>query len=47
MLPYGKYVVKETYTPNDYETATDFTFTISQDESEIKIMLKNIKNSCK
>lgn len=36
MLPYGKYVVKETYTPNDYETATDFTFTISQDESEIK-----------
>ena len=36
MLPYGKYVVKETYTPNDYETATDFTFTISQDKSEIK-----------
>lgn len=36
MLPYGKYVVKETNTPKDYETATDFTFSITQDESEIK-----------
>ena len=36
MLPYGKYVVKETVTPQDYETAADFTFSITQDESEIK-----------
>ena len=36
MLPYGKYVVKETSTPKDYETATDFTFSITEDESEIK-----------
>ena len=36
MLPYGKYVVKETVTPKDYETAEDFTFSITQDESEIK-----------
>ena len=35
-LPYGKYYVKETFTPQDFETASDFTFTISQDESEIK-----------
>ncbi len=36
MLPYGKYIVKETVTPKDYETAVDFTFLITQDESEIK-----------
>ena len=36
MLPYGKYIVKETVSPQDYETATDFTFSITQDESEIK-----------
>lgn len=36
MLPYGKYIVKETVTPQDYETATDFTFSITQDSSEIK-----------
>ena len=34
-LPYGKYYVKETATPKDFETAVDFTFTISQDKSEI------------
>ena len=36
MLPYGKYIVKETATPKDYETAVDFTFSITQDDSEIK-----------
>lgn len=36
MLPYGKYIVKETRTPQDYESATDFTFSITQDDSEIK-----------
>lgn len=36
MLPYGKYIVKETVTPKDYETAFDFTFSITQDDSEIK-----------
>lgn len=35
-LPYGKYIVKETATPKDYETAEDFTFSITQDDSEIK-----------
>lgn len=35
-LPYGKYVVKETKTPKDYESASDFYFSITQDESEIK-----------
>ena len=34
-LPYGKYIVKETFTPQDYETAVDFTFSITHDESEI------------
>ena len=36
MLPYGKYIVKETLTPQDYETAVDFTFSITHDNSEIK-----------
>ena len=36
MLPYGKYIVKETVSSQDYETAADFTFSITQDESEIK-----------
>ena len=42
MLPYGKYIVKETNTPQDYETASDFTFSITQDESEIKENSKKI-----
>ena len=43
-LPYGKYVVKETKTPTDYETAVDFTFSITDDESEIKEIAKKTKH---
>ena len=43
-LPYGKYIVKETKTPIDYETAVDFTFSITDDESEIKEIAKKIKH---
>ncbi len=43
-LPYGKYIVKETKTPTDYETAVDFTFSITDDESEIKEIAKKIKH---
>ena len=43
-LPYGKYIVKETKTPADYETAVDFTFSITDDESEIKEIAKKTKH---
>lgn len=43
-LPYGKYIVKETKTPIDYETAVDFTFSITDDESEIKEVAKKTKH---
>lgn len=43
-LPYGKYIVKETKTPTDYESAIDFTFSITQDESEIKEIAKKTKH---
>ncbi|MGN1270257.1 MAG: SpaA isopeptide-forming pilin-related protein [Clostridia bacterium] len=43
-LPYGKYIVKETRTPTDYETAADFTFSIANDESEIKEIAKKTKH---
>ena len=43
-LPYGKYIVKETNTPKDFYTADDFTFSITQDESEIKEVAKKVKN---
>ena len=43
-LPYGKYIVKETKTPTDYETATDFTFSITNDETEINEVAKKIKH---
>lgn len=43
-LPYGKYIVKETKTPTDYETAVDFTFSITDDESEIKEIAKKTKH---
>lgn len=33
-LPYGKYLVKETKTPQDYMTAPDFTVSITKDYSE-------------
>ena len=42
-LPYGKYIVKETKTPIDYETAVDFTFSII-DESEVKEIAKKTKH---
>ena len=43
-LPYGTYIVKETITPKDYETASDFTFSITDDETEIKDVAKKVKN---
>lgn len=43
-LPYGKYIVKETKTPIDYETAADFTFLITDDESEINDIAKKTKH---
>ena len=43
-LPYGKYIVKETKTPTDYETAVDFTFSITDEESEIKEIAKKTKH---
>ncbi len=43
-LPYGKFIVKETKTPIDYEPAIDFTFSITDDESEIKEIAKKTKH---
>lgn len=43
-LPYGKYLVKETKTPKDFYVSSDFTFSISQDESEIKEIAKKVKH---
>lgn len=40
----GKYIGKETKTPLDFETAEDFTFTISQDSSEIQDIAKKVKH---
>ena len=42
-LPYGKYICKETYTPQDFETAVDFTFSITQDESQVKEVAQKVK----
>ncbi len=39
-LPYGKYITKETKTPKDYESASDFYFSITQDESEVEVAKK-------
>lgn len=44
VLPYGKYICKEVYTPQDYETAEDFTFTIDKDSSEIKEVAQEVKH---
>ena len=44
VLPYGTFIVKETTTPKDYESAADFTFSITQDESEIKDIAKKVKD---
>ena len=43
-LPYGKYIVKETITPKDYESASDFYFSITDDESEISDVAKKTKH---
>ncbi len=43
-LPYGKFIVKETKTPTDYETAVNFTFSITDDETEIKEIPKKTKH---
>ncbi len=43
-LPYGKFIVKETRTPKDYESAADFTFSITDDESEIQDIAKKVKD---
>ncbi len=44
VLPYGTFIVKETTTPKDYESAADFTFSITQDESEIQDIAKKVKD---
>ena len=44
VLPYGKFIVKETRTPKDYESAADFTFSITDDESEITDIAKKVKD---
>ena len=44
VLPYGTYIVKETKTPKDYESAVDFTFSITDDESEIADVAKKVKD---
>ena len=44
VLPYGKYIVKETTTPKDYESAADFTFSITEDESEVQDVAKKVKD---
>ena len=43
-LPYGQYIVKETITPKDYESASDFYFSITDDESEISDVAKKTKH---
>lgn len=43
-LSYGKYIVKETKTPEDYETSVDFTFSITEDESEVEEIAKKTKH---
>lgn len=49
-LPYGKYIVKETKTPINYTSGTDFTFSIKNDESEFenvedKLIYINVNNA--
>ncbi len=43
-LPYGKYIGKETVTPKDFESAEDFTFSITQDESEVEEIAQKVKD---
>ena len=42
-LPYGKYIVKETKIPQNFKGAEDFTFSITQDESEIQEIGQKVK----
>lgn len=44
LLPYGTFWGKETYTPNDFITATDFSFTVNKDTSEIEEIAQKVKN---
>lgn len=43
-LPYGKYLVRETKELPDYYRAEDFTFSITDDESEVKEIAKKVKH---
>lgn len=43
-LPYGKYWVKETKTPKDFYVSSDFSFSITEDESEEKEIAKKVKH---
>lgn len=43
-FPYGKYIGKETNTPKDFETASDFTFSITKDESEVQEVAQKVKD---
>ena len=43
-LPYGQYIVKETKTPQDYQPSNDFTFSITQCETEIANEYYKTKN---
>ena len=44
LLPYGKYIVKETEAPQGYKTSVDFTFLITDDETEIEEIAKKTKH---
>jgi len=43
-LPYGKYIVKETKIPLNFIGAADFTFSITEDESEVKEIAQQVKH---
>ncbi len=43
-LPYGKYIGKETVTPKDFESAGDFTFSITKDDSEVQEIAQKVKD---
>ena len=43
-LPYGTFIGKETKTPEDYECGADFTFSITQDDSEVIEIAKKVKH---
>lgn len=44
ILKKGKYIVKESNTPKDYESASDFYFSITDDETEIQDVAKKTKH---